>query len=163
MKREQIIEILKENWGNIVSFSYEEAADAILALDENDCTCGGYPDCICDITRSVFEQKKNLKGDYGHESSITSFDTKYLESKTAIKTKEEILRKVCKYTDIDTMEFDDDITVSEALEAMEECRQQPEVTDEEIEEWARSIRVDFATEILIKGAKAIRDGLIPKR
>ena len=33
MKREQIIEILKENWGNIVSFSYEEAADAILALE----------------------------------------------------------------------------------------------------------------------------------
>jgi len=46
---------------------------------------------------------------------------------------------------------------------MEEYRQQPEITDEEIEEWARSIRVDFATEILIKGAKAMRDRLIPKK
>jgi hypothetical protein len=36
-------------------------------------------------------------------------------------------------------------------------------TDEMIEKWARTIRIDFATEILIEGAKAMRDGLIPKR
>jgi len=144
MTREQIIEMIQNHSESCTlsradGLMIHEFADAILALDENDCTCGGYPDCICDITRSAIKQKNNLKGDYGHESSITSFDTKYLESKTAIKTKEEILRKVCKYTDIDTMEFDDDITVSEALEAMEEYRQQPGVTDEEIEKAAQEL------------------------
>ena len=61
--RDQIIEILK--YAVIGSESYskriEQTADAILALFENDCTCGGYPDCICDITRSAIKQKKNLK------------------------------------------------------------------------------------------------------
>ena len=47
------------------------------------------------------------------------------------KIAKEILRKVCKYTDIDTMEFDDDITVSEALEAMEKYCQQLQKVEQE--------------------------------
>jgi len=52
----------------------------------------------------------------------------------------------------------------EQIKAMEEYRQQPQKeqeeekpTDEMIEKWARTIRIDFATEILIEGAKAMRD------
>jgi len=170
MKREQIIEIYRKVYINSEADLPKEDGNYIC-LHKGETKLDIFPYKVneshwfvkIDWYLQPIEQKNNLKGDYGHESSITSFDTKYLESKTAIKTKEEILRKVCKYTDIDTMEFDDDITVSEALEAMEECRQQPGVTDEEIEEWARSIRVDFATEILIKGATAMRDNLIPKK
>jgi hypothetical protein len=62
-KREQIIEILEskrmKSFGSITKTDFPYIADAILALNENDCTCGGYPDCICDITRSAIEQKES--------------------------------------------------------------------------------------------------------
>jgi hypothetical protein len=41
--------------------------------------------------------------------------------------------------------------------------QEARPTDQAIEKWARTIRIDFATNILIEGAKAMRDGQIPAK
>lgn len=46
-----------------------------------------------------------------------------------------------------------------AIEAQEE----EEVTDDDIEKWARSIRIDYGTNILIEGAISYRYGLIGKK
>jgi hypothetical protein len=214
---------------------------------------------------SALEQQiNNLKGDYGHDPSITSFDTKYpmrSESKTA-KTAEEILlkhigkayncrsvfhnryiaameeyrqqhQKESKYCDCEQpdreigysychtchrMVSDERIELilnqgstaqqpqkveQEVFQicrngnktdiylngnliqpdskygiplTMEQCdklmkikeyynhlyfksveQEEESLTDEEIEKWARSVRIDFGTELLIEGAKAMRD------
>ena len=112
---------------------------------------------------SALEQQiNNLKGDYGHDPSITSFDTKYpmrSESKTA-KTAEEILLK-----HIGKAYNCRSVFHNRYIAAMEEYRQQPGVTDEEIEEWIHNDAHWAKTFIngAIYGAKAMRDGLIPKR
>ena len=160
-------------------------------------------DLIIEILNRAFVEKPNMWNLDETTTAILALDEQS-ESKTAIKTAEEILRDTWTYFGI-TREDE----IKEILEAMEEYRQQsqkeqeegvisnlqvyhltcwncgesfwsdkafpePQLchsceqeeekpTDEMIEKWARTIRIDFATEILIEGAKAMRDGLIPKR
>ena len=87
-------------------------------------------------------------------------DIEQSESKTAIKTAEEILEREFPLAIIDEDEWTGGV-----LKIMEEYRQQPEMTDEDIEEWIHNDAHWAKTFIngAIYGAKAHRDKLIPKR
>jgi hypothetical protein len=95
------------------------------------------------------------------------------ESKTAIKTAEEILKKHLINTDWgDTNDLEREMNdnkdqVNAIVRAMEEYRQQPGVTDEEIEKYFTSQHYDNKNghhyrmnKDRIFGAKAMRDGKI---
>jgi len=167
-RREQIIEIIRKYIISFPETDFGIVADAILALFENDCTCGGYPDCICGITRSAIKQKQPI---YNHNiGSTTDFAIEQSENKSA----EEILSKVID-VNLEIIKANPDgiwgLTFKEALKAMEEYTQsrQPEISDEEIEKYypvSSYHQMDTGSwnnRLRQEGAKAYRDGLIKNK
>lgn len=84
-----------------------------------------------------------------------------------METASQILRKICNYSEDGELNPSDDITIQEALEAMEEYSQQfreiSELSDEEIKRWARktpTCKIDetWTIEIDIRYREGLEDG-----
>ena len=160
-KRDLIIEILnrafveKPNMWNL-----DETTTAILALDEqSESKSAEIPETI--LRKHIAEMKiTNKLWDAIIEAMEEYRQQSQKEQEEGVISNLQVYHLTC-WNCGESFWSDKAFPEPQLCHSCEQEEEKP--TDEMIEKWARSIRIDFATEILIEGAKAMRDRLIPKR
>jgi len=154
-KRDLIIEILnrafveKPNMWNL-----DETTTAILALDEqSESKSAEIPETI--LRKHIAEMKiTNKLWDAIIEAMEEYRQQSQKEQEEGVISNLQVYHLTC-WNCGESFWSDKAFPEPQLCHSCEQEEEKP--TDEMIEKWARTIRIDFATEILIEGAKAMRD------